>query len=132
VHKCLGGYRNRIKAYASTWPNMGKPEDYARHALEMKELGYKAYKVHAYIYFNPYTWEHGPQLPGFPKADIEVCRAVREAVGSDMVLMLDPFGVYTLEESIWVQSWISLYARLNMLPAVSLPAPNGCCKAPLT
>jgi L-alanine-DL-glutamate epimerase-like enolase superfamily enzyme len=102
VHKCLGGYRDRIKAYASTWPNMGKPEDYARHALEMKGLGYKAYKVHAYIYFNPYTWEHGPQLPGFPKADVEVCRAVREAVGSDMVLMLDPFGVYTLEESIWV------------------------------
>lgn len=102
VSKCLGGYRDRIKAYASTWPNMGKPEDYARHAIQMKELGYKAYKVHAYIYFNPYTWEHCAQLPGFPKADIEVCRAVREAVGSDMVLMLDPFGVYTLEESIWV------------------------------
>ena len=102
VHKCLGGYRDRVKAYASTWPNMGKPEDYARHAVEMKRLGYKAYKVHAYIYFNPHTWEHAPQQPGFPKADVEVCRAVREAVGPDMALMLDPFGVYTLEESIWV------------------------------
>jgi L-alanine-DL-glutamate epimerase-like enolase superfamily enzyme len=102
VHKCLGGYRDKVKAYASTWPNMGKPEDYAHHAVEMKELGYTAYKVHAYIYFNPHTWEPAPQLPGFPRADVDVCRAVREAVGSDMVLMLDPFGVYTLEESIWV------------------------------
>ncbi len=102
VHKCLGGCRDKVKAYASTWPNMGKPEDYARHALEMKALGYTAYKVHAYIYFNPRTWEHAPQLPGFPKEDVEVCRAVREAVGPEMVLMLDPFGVYTLEESIWV------------------------------
>ena len=27
---------------------------------------------------------------------------MREAVGDDIVLMLDPFGVYTLEESLWV------------------------------
>ena len=33
---------------------------------------------------------------------MQICRAVREAVGDEMVLMLDPFGVYTLEESIWV------------------------------
>ena len=31
-----------------------------------------------------------------------MCRAVREAVGEDMVLMLDPFGGYTLEEARWV------------------------------
>ena len=33
---------------------------------------------------------------------MEICKAVREAVGDDMVLMLDPFGVYTLEEALWV------------------------------
>lgn len=102
VHKCLGGCRDRVKAYASTWPNMGPPEVYAEHAAEMKALGYTAYKVHAYIFHNPHTGEPAPQLPGFPKEDVEVCRAVREAVGPDMVLMLDPFGVYTLEEAIRV------------------------------
>src|SRR5919204_52576 len=52
---------------------------------------------------NRATVEHVvTQLPGFPREDVEVCRAVREAVGDDMVLMLDPFGVYTLEESLWV------------------------------
>ena len=102
VHKILGGARDKVKAYASTYPNIGKPEDYAEHALECKKQGYKAYKVHAYICWNPHTWEPAPQVPGFPKEDIEVCKAVREAVGDDMVLMLDPFGVYTLEQSLWV------------------------------
>ena len=102
VHKCLGGCRDRIKAYASTWPNMGRVEDYVEFALACQRAGYKAFKVHAYIHFNPYTWEPGPQLPGYPEADVEICRAVREAVGDDMVLMLDPFGVYTYQQSVWV------------------------------
>jgi len=102
VHKLLGGCRDKVKAYASTFPNMGQPEDYAKHALDCKKQGYKAYKVHAYIYWDPYKWQPAPQLPGYPEKDIEVCRAVREAVGPEMVLMLDPFGVYTLEQSLWV------------------------------
>jgi len=102
VHKILGGVREKIKAYASTFPNMGRPDDYAAHALACKELGYKAYKVHAYICWDPNKWEPAPQLPGFPKEDVEICRAVREAVGDEMVLMLDPFGVYTLEQALWV------------------------------
>ena len=102
IHKLLGGCRDKVKAYASTFPNMGQPEDYAKHALDCKKQGYKAYKVHAYIYWDPYKWQPAPQLPGYPEEDIEVCRAVRDAVGPDMVLMLDPFGVYTLEQSLWV------------------------------
>ena len=102
VSKLLGGARERVKAYASTYPNMGKPELYAEHAAACKRQGYKAYKVHAYICWNPRTWEPAPQVPGFPREDVEVCKAVREAVGDDMVLMLDPFGVYTAEQALWV------------------------------
>ena len=102
VHKILGGCRDKITAYASTFPNLGGPEVYAEHALECKRKGYKAYKVHANICWDPHNKRPAPQLPGFPKEDVEICRAVREAVGDDMVLMLDPFGVYTLEESLWV------------------------------
>lgn len=102
VAKMLGGCRDRVKAYASTAPNLGGPEVYAEHALWCKQQGYKAYKIHAYICWDPHTDQPAPQLPGFPKEDVEICRAVREAVGDDMVLMLDPFGVYTFEESRWV------------------------------
>ena len=54
-HEILGGARDKVKAYASTYPNIGKPEDYAEHALECKKQGYKAYKVYAYICWNPHT-----------------------------------------------------------------------------
>ena len=102
VHKILGGARDRVKAYASTEPDLGPPEVYAEHVVACKERGYKAYKVHAYTAFDPHKWQAAPQHPGFPKEEIEVCRAVREAAGDDMVLMFDPFGVYTLEQALWV------------------------------
>jgi L-alanine-DL-glutamate epimerase-like enolase superfamily enzyme len=102
VSKLLGGARERVKAYASTVPNMGGPEDYAAHVQACQRQGYKAYKVHAYICWDPYKQQPAPQLPGFPREDLEICRAVREAAGDAMVLMHDPFGVYTLEESLWV------------------------------
>jgi L-alanine-DL-glutamate epimerase-like enolase superfamily enzyme len=102
VRQLLGGARDRVAAYASTAPNLGGPEVYAEHALACKRQGYKAYKVHAYICWNPHTEQPAPQVPGFPREDVAVCRAVREAVGDDMVLMLDPFGVYTLDEALWV------------------------------
>ena len=99
VHKIMGGCREKVKAYASTYPNLGQPEDYAEHAIACKKRGYKAYKIHAYIHWDPHAWEPAPGMPAFPKEDVEVCKAVREAVGDDMVLMLDPYGIYTLEES---------------------------------
>jgi L-alanine-DL-glutamate epimerase-like enolase superfamily enzyme len=102
VHKILGGSRDKVKAYASTFPNMGGPEDYAKHAIACKKMGYKAYKIHAYIAWDPIKWEPAPLMPAFPDEDLEICRAVREAVGDDMVLMLDPFAVYTLQESLKV------------------------------
>ena len=102
VYQLLGGSRDKVEAYASTYPNLGGPEVYADLARDCVGRGYNAFKVHANICWNPHTREPAPQLPGFPKEDIEICSAVREAVGDDITLMLDPFGVYTLEESLWV------------------------------
>ncbi len=102
VSRMLGQARNKIKAYASTAPNLGDPDEYAAHAVRCKEAGYTAYKVHANIFWNPRTRQPAPGRPAFPKEDVEICAAVRDAVGDEMSLMLDPWGVYTLEESIWV------------------------------
>ena len=90
IHKLLGGCRDKIKAYASTYPNMGQPEDYAKHAAECKAQGYKAYKIHPYYFWNPVTQQPDPGRPSHIEQDLEVCRAVRDKVGSDMVLMYDP------------------------------------------
>lgn len=93
VYKLIGGYRDRVKAYASTMcgddlpGGLNTPEAYAEFALECKNRGYKAFKMHLWV----------PPYPGSPdwKHDLEACRAVREAVGDEMVLMVDLCGTYS-------------------------------------
>ena len=98
IHKLLGGCRDKVKAYASTYPNMGQPEDYAEHAAVCKMQGYKAYKIHPYYFWNPVTKQPDPGRPSHIDQDLEVCRAVRDRVGDDMVLMYDPWGTYRTYE----------------------------------
>jgi L-alanine-DL-glutamate epimerase-like enolase superfamily enzyme len=103
VHKLLGGCRERVRAYASTFPNMGTPEEYAAHALACKKEGYTAYKIHPYYFADPVTFTPVPGRPSHIEMDIRACRAVREAVGDDMVLMYDPWGTYcTYEDALRV------------------------------
>ena len=103
VYKLMGGARDRVKAYASTYPNIGKPQVYADHALQCIRDGYIAYKIHPHYFWNPETGTPTPGRPSNIKADIETCRLVREAVGPDYVLMFDPWGTYmSLEEAIKV------------------------------
>jgi len=102
LYKLLGGSRDVVPAYGSSFDHLGPPEVYVRQALDCKAQGYKAYKIHPYVFWNPHTNQPWPMTPGFPREDVEVCRAVREAVGDDMVLLVDPFGSYTLEEALWV------------------------------
>ncbi|WP_255731233.1 enolase C-terminal domain-like protein [Mycobacterium kiyosense] len=94
VHKLLGGARDKVKAYASSFNNLGRPEDYAAHAAECQRQGYRAYKIHPYHYWNPATGQPALPRPSYVDWDIEACRAVRSAVGDAMVLMFDPWGTY--------------------------------------
>ena len=103
VYKVLGGARDRVKAYASTYPNIGSPRDYADHALACKAEGYLAYKIHPHYFWDPATRESTPGRPSNVAADIETCRLVREAVGPEYVLMYDPWGTYhSVEEALKV------------------------------
>lgn len=103
VYKLMGGSRDRVKAYASTAKNLGSPQDYADHALDCIRQGYLAYKIHPHYFWNPETRQPTPGRPSNIAADIATCRAVREAVGSDYVLMYDPWGTYmTIEEALLV------------------------------
>ncbi len=103
LYKLLGGCRDKVKAYASTFPNLGPPEVYAEHALECKRQGYRHYKIHPYYFWNPITKQPDPGRPSHTDADIEACRAVRAAVGEDMLLSFDVWGTYrTYEEALRV------------------------------
>ena len=100
VYKLLGGYRDKVLAYASTMcgddleGGLDTPEAYARFALQCKARGYRAFKLH--------TWQ--PPVPGAPdvRRDVAACAAVREAVGDGLDLMLDPFHYYTREEALYL------------------------------
>lgn len=100
VHKLLGSFRPRVKAYASTMcgdeieGGLSSPRDYADFAIKCKEQGYTAFKIHTRM----------PPIPGTPnpKEDVAICAAVREAVGPEMDLMLDCFHWYSREEAYYI------------------------------
>jgi L-alanine-DL-glutamate epimerase-like enolase superfamily enzyme len=86
VHRLLGTYRDSAPAYASS-AVMQSPEDYAQEALRFRESGWTAYKIHPL---------------GKPKKDLEICAAVKAAVGDSMVLMLDSMWSYGYEDALRV------------------------------
>src|SRR5438128_1273869 len=77
IHRLLGTYRESVPAYASS-AVLPSPAAYAEQALEYKQQGWAAYKIHP-----PTEW----------RQDIKVCEAVRKAVG-DYTIMLDSTWSY--------------------------------------
>lgn len=103
VYKLLGGYRDRVPAYASTYPNMGSIQNYVDHAIACRDRGYRAYKIHPYYFWNPLTGQAAPGRPSHIASDIELIHAVADAVGEDMTLMYDPWGTYhTVDDALRV------------------------------
>ena len=98
VYKLLGAARDKLPAYASTMcgddipGGLDTPESYAAFAAACKAKGYTAFKLHTWM--APY----GPDL----QRDIAACAAVRDAVGPEMKLMLDPHHDYTREEALYL------------------------------
>lgn len=78
LHRLLGGARDQLPTYVSSM-FLPDPDSYAREATEVVSKGFRGYKVHP---------------PGDIDRDLEVYRAVREAVGPDFTLMADPVGPY--------------------------------------
>jgi galactonate dehydratase len=86
VYNLLGGpCRSRVRVYANGWSyRMQSPEDYARAAESVRERGFTAMK------FDPLP---GPWRTYIPKDHIaraaRIMRAVRNAVGADVDLLID-------------------------------------------
>jgi L-alanine-DL-glutamate epimerase-like enolase superfamily enzyme len=94
----LGGARPSIPAYASTMcgdeipGGLATPADYAVFAKQLVELGYRAIKLH--------TWMPPAAGGADVDRDIAACAAVRDAVGSDVELMLDAYHWYSRTEAL--------------------------------
>jgi L-alanine-DL-glutamate epimerase-like enolase superfamily enzyme len=100
VYKLLGGYRDKVPAYASTMcgdemeGGLNTPEAYADFAEKCRKQGYSALKLHTWM--PPVSWAPDP------KRDVAACRAVRERVRDDMDLMLDCWHHYSREEALYI------------------------------
>lgn len=86
IHRLLGTCKDSVPVYSSTAYH-DSVAAYADEALVFKEKGWKAHKIHPH---------------GSAAADIEICTSVREAVGDDMLLMLDSMWAYRYEDALRV------------------------------
>ncbi len=86
IYKLLGGYRDKIRAYASTL-GFDSLQGYSDYAKELVGKGYTAIKLHP---------------SGGAKEHLEACRATRDAVGDDVDLMLDSMCRYDRREALMV------------------------------
>ena len=95
VSKMLGGYRERLPAYASTYHGdrnggLDSKEAFADFALECRDLGYRAYKIHG--------WHEGDA-----REEAACLVHVRDAIGDTMELMVDyACELRTLADTIYV------------------------------
>lgn len=82
VSELLGGWKSTLPCYASTYHGdrnggLDSPSAFADFALECKNIGYPAFKIHG--------WGDSAVAE-----EVETVYAVRKAVGDDMDLMNDP------------------------------------------
>ena len=100
VYKLLGGYRDKVLAYASTMcgdelkGGLSTPEEYGNFAKWAMGRGYKAFKLH--------TWQPPIEWAPSPKMDVAACAAVRDAVGPDIPLMLDCYHYYSRLDALYI------------------------------
>jgi L-alanine-DL-glutamate epimerase-like enolase superfamily enzyme len=92
VYQILGAYKDRVLAYASSQHLQTKtPDPYVEAAQKAKAEGFQAFKI------NPPPV--GADGDGHYRLDMEICKAVRKAVGDDFMLMHHAVGNYARSEA---------------------------------
>ena len=84
IHQMLGTCRRKVPAYVSS-SVLASHEAYLEQAGAMREAGFRAYKVHP---------------PAGLDATIRLCRALRDLLGPDYRLMIDPAGAFSYPEAL--------------------------------
>jgi L-alanine-DL-glutamate epimerase-like enolase superfamily enzyme len=82
VSRLLGGFRERLRTYASTMHGdrnggLCSKEAYGDFALQCRQMGYQAFKIHGWY-------------DGDPTEETATIKYVRKMVGDEMGLIIDP------------------------------------------
>lgn len=105
VYRLLGGvFRERIPAYNNAWYfNARTPEDFARAATKVVDLGFK------YLKWDPF-WATDLFIEPEKIAEAKACvGAVREAVGPDVQLLIECHGRFSPDWAIKIAREIEEY-----------------------
>jgi L-alanine-DL-glutamate epimerase-like enolase superfamily enzyme len=86
IYRLLGASQKRVKAYVSTM-QLKSPDEHAEDARSYLAQGFRAMKLRA----------HRPD----PGDDLKVVRAVRDAVGNEMEIMVDANQAWATEPPFW-------------------------------
>jgi L-alanine-DL-glutamate epimerase-like enolase superfamily enzyme len=95
IYRLIGSQKSRVPAYASSQHiQTNTPDPYLEIALRMKAQGFRAFK------FNP------PPVAAngdsHYRLDIEICKALRKALGEDFILIHHAVGSYSRFEAMEV------------------------------
>ncbi|HYF68210.1 MAG TPA: mandelate racemase/muconate lactonizing enzyme family protein [Ohtaekwangia sp.] len=102
VYQLLGGkFRDKIRVYCDTalyQRNLPTPEDFAKSALEAKNMGFTAIKFDLDQQNDPAKYDHynWTASPGELKRMTDQVMAAREAVGPDIDICCDMHGRYDM------------------------------------
>ena len=84
IHQLLGTCRHKVPAYVSS-SVLTSHEAYLEQAAAMRDRGFRAYKIHP---------------PAGMDATIRLCRDLRDLLGPDYRLMIDPAGAFSYPEAL--------------------------------
>ncbi|NON61138.1 mandelate racemase/muconate lactonizing enzyme family protein [Acidianus sp. RZ1] len=108
IYKLLGGkFREQVKVYANGWySDCVTPQDFVMKAKEVTKMGYKALKFDPFGQY--YDWI---DEKGLREAEERV-KAVREALGDDVEIMIEHHGRFNANSAIDIAKRIAKYNPL--------------------
>lgn len=135
LYRLLGGrFRERVRAYANGWYQCERePSAFAERAAEVMDMGYGALK------FDPFGTAHRELSSAEERLSLSLVRAVREAVGDDVDLLIEGHNRFTPDVAIRVGRALAEFrplwfeapvipSAIGSLPAVAraMPVPVAC------
>jgi galactonate dehydratase len=106
VWKLLGGrMRDRVKAYANGWYQSSRePDAVARLARAVVDRGYRALKL------DPFGAASAEIDPAEQRRAIDIVRAVRDAVGADVQILVEMHGRFTPATAVRIANALEPFA----------------------
>lgn len=96
IYELLGGRcHDKLWCYCNGWyGNCNAPEEYAAAAIPVVEAGYNAMKFDPFAVRPDGVWDYSPRILSRERSDLayERTKAIREAVGPDVELLIEVHG----------------------------------------